>query len=63
MCLQKMRRELRAALFLVGAGSIGNYDNCSFNLTGEGTYKGNENSNPVVGEKHILQKETEIQLK
>ena len=59
----KNAEELRAALFLVGAGSIGNYDNCSFNLTGEGTFKGNKNSNPVVGEKHKLQKEIEIQIK
>jgi len=59
----KNAEELRAALFLVGAGSIGNYDNCSFNLTGEGTFKGNKNSNPVVGEKHKLHKEIEIQIK
>jgi len=59
----KDAERVRNALFEVGAGSIGNYDNCSFNLAGEGTYKGNENSNPVVGEKHVLQKETEIQVK
>jgi len=43
---------LREALFAAGAGRIGNYENCSFNSTGIGTYQGNENSNPVVGQRH-----------
>ncbi len=42
---------LRRALFKVGAGRIGNYESCSFNVNGESTFMGNENSNPVVGEK------------
>ncbi len=42
---------VRDALFRAGAGSIGNYDNCSFNLEGTGTFCGNENSNPVIGER------------
>ena len=51
--------EIRKALFNVGAGSIGNYDNCSFNFNGQGSYKGNEASNPVVGEKGQLMFEEE----
>ena len=43
--------DLRNSLFSAGAGNIGNYSNCSFNTLGEGTYKGNENSNPTLGEK------------
>ncbi|MEM1003344.1 MAG: Nif3-like dinuclear metal center hexameric protein, partial [Bacteroidota bacterium] len=34
--------QVRNALFEAGAGSIGNYDSCSFNYNGEGTYLGNE---------------------
>lgn len=41
--------ELRNALFNAGAGNIGNYENCSFNSQGIGTYLGNNESNPVVG--------------
>ena len=52
-------REVRRALFNTGAGTIGNYDNCSFNTEGYGTYKGNENSNPVIGEKGKLHTEKE----
>ncbi len=44
--------ELRSALFEAGAGSIGNYDQCSFNSLGKGTYRGNEYSNPLLGGKH-----------
>ena len=39
------------ALFKEGAGTIGNYNNCSFNMDGLGTYKGNEHSNPTLGKK------------
>jgi len=51
--------KLRNSLFEAGAGSIGNYDQCSFNIIGEGTYRGNENSNPTLGEKDKLHTEKE----
>ena len=54
--------RLRTALFNAGAGSIGNYNNCSFNIEGIGTFNGNENSNPVLGEKGITQFENETQI-
>ena len=47
--------EIREALFQAGAGHIGNYSHCSFNLRGEGTYLGNEHSDPTVGEKGKLE--------
>ena len=51
--------RVRRALFDAGAGAIGNYDNCSYNIKGLGTYKGNENSNPTIGKKGELQQEKE----
>ena len=54
--------DLRKALFKAGAGNIGNYGNCSFNAEGIGTYKGNENSNPTIGEKGKLHSEPETQI-
>ncbi len=51
--------EVRLALFKAGAGNIGNYDFCSFNTEGLGTYRGNEHSNPVIGEKGKLHTEKE----
>ena len=47
--------KIREALFDVGAGHIGNYSHCSFNLRGEGTYLGNEQSDPSIGEKGNLE--------
>jgi dinuclear metal center YbgI/SA1388 family protein len=55
-------KEVRLALFKAGAGNIGNYDNCSYNTDGFGTYRGNENSNPAIGEKGKLHTENEIQI-
>jgi dinuclear metal center YbgI/SA1388 family protein len=57
---QKNAEKLRNSLFDTGAGNIGNYDHCSFNIIGEGTYCGNEYSKPLIGEKGILQTEKEI---
>lgn len=41
---------VRKALGEAGAGKIGNYDFCSFSTRGTGRFRGNEKSNPVVGE-------------
>ncbi|MBS7255553.1 Nif3-like dinuclear metal center hexameric protein [Flavobacterium branchiicola] len=54
--------KVRNALFEAGAGTIGNYDNCSFNTEGFFTFKGNEDSNPVIGEKGKLHTGTEIKI-
>ncbi|NCT10016.1 MAG: Nif3-like dinuclear metal center hexameric protein [Flavobacteriia bacterium] len=54
--------QLRNTLFDAGAGNIGNYDNCSFSISGEGTFRGNEKSNPTLGEKSKLHLEKEIQI-
>ena len=48
------------ALFIAGAGNIGNYSNCSFNLEGSGTFKGNDLSKPFIGRPNELSREKEI---
>ncbi|MBO6605949.1 Nif3-like dinuclear metal center hexameric protein [Psychroserpens sp.] len=53
---------LRTELFKAGAGNIGNYDNCSFNTDGTGTYRGNEHSNPTIGDKGKVHEELETQI-
>ena len=42
--------------------SIGDYDSCSFNVEGQGTFRGNENSNPFVGEVGKLHQEAETRM-
>ncbi|HBK71804.1 MAG TPA: Nif3-like dinuclear metal center hexameric protein [Flavobacteriaceae bacterium] len=56
--------KVRTALFNAGAGAIGNYNDCSFNFEGTGTYRGNENSNPTIGEKEKfhIEKETFVSV-
>lgn len=54
--------EVRRALFDAGAGTIGNYDNCSFISNGTGTYKGNSESNPVIGKRNELTETSEIKI-
>lgn len=54
--------KVRNALFEAGAGVIGNYDNCSFNIAGEGTFRANESAHPFVGEIQELHFEKEIRI-
>lgn len=54
--------KVRNALFEAGAGHIGNYDSCSFNLAGTGTFRGNDLTNPYVGEKNQLHFEEESRI-
>ncbi|MBF0695131.1 MAG: Nif3-like dinuclear metal center hexameric protein [Flavobacterium sp.] len=54
--------KIRDAMFEAGAGTIGNYDHCSFNSVGFGTYRGNEDSDPVVGTKGEFTKTDEVKI-
>lgn len=54
--------QVRNALFAAGAGNIGNYSECSFNAEGNGTFKGNEETNPFVGEKGVQHHEFEVRI-
>lgn len=54
--------KVRNALFDAGAGKIGNYEDCSFNSQGIGTYMGNENSNPEIGERFEFVEAPEIKI-
>jgi len=53
---------VRNALFEAGAGNIGNYSECSFNAEGTGTFKGNDNTNPYVGEPGERHSENEVRI-
>ncbi len=52
------------ALCQSGAGSIGNYDECSFSITGSGQFRGKENSQPFIGKvnERITVDEVQIQM-
>jgi len=50
------------AMFGAGAGCIGNYDSCSFNAHGTGTFRAGENTNLFVGNRYELHSEPEIRI-
>ena len=54
--------KVRNALFDAGAGNIGNYEDCSFNSKGIGTYMGNQHSNPQLGERFEFVETEEIKI-
>ncbi|MGN6803747.1 MAG: Nif3-like dinuclear metal center hexameric protein [Ginsengibacter sp.] len=56
--------EVRNALFKAGAGSVGNYDECSFNVDGSGTFRAGEGSDPYVGEigKRHIENESRVEV-
>ncbi|WP_163322170.1 Nif3-like dinuclear metal center hexameric protein [Draconibacterium mangrovi] len=54
--------KVREAVFATGAGQIGNYDSCSFNAHGQGTFRGSDTSNPFVGKKGEQHYENEIRV-
>ncbi|MDD4214681.1 MAG: Nif3-like dinuclear metal center hexameric protein [Bacteroidales bacterium] len=54
--------KLRKTLFEAGAGHIGNYDSCSFNVAGTGSFRAGEGANPFVGETNMLHFENEIRI-
>ena len=46
---------VRNSVFAAGGGAIGNYDECSFAVPGEGTFRANSGANPyagTIGERH-----------
>ena len=54
--------QVRDALFKAGAGKIGNYSECSFNAPGTGSFKGEEGSDPFVGEPGKRHYEDEVRI-
>ena len=54
--------SVRNALFNAGAGCIGNYDSCSFNTSGEGTFRAGHQTHPFVGNIGELHTEPETRI-
>ncbi|GAA0880002.1 Nif3-like dinuclear metal center hexameric protein [Algoriphagus jejuensis] len=50
------------AVFAEGAGQIGDYKDCSFQLEGLGTFTPSDNATPYIGERGIPQSEGEIRI-
>jgi len=46
--------NVREAVFKAGAGNIANDDYCGYNITRTGSFRGNKDTNPFVGEKQKI---------
>jgi dinuclear metal center YbgI/SA1388 family protein len=55
-------KTVRDVLFNAGAGTIGEYDNCSFSTKGNGSFRASESADPFVGEIGKIHIEPEIRI-
>ena len=56
------KSEVVDAVFAAGAGQIGEYKDCSFQVEGTGTFTPSENANPFSGQRGIPQYEKEVRV-
>ena len=54
--------KVREALFQAGAGCIGAYDSCSYNIDGTGTFRAGEGCHPFCGQVGVLHREAETRI-
>ena len=54
--------EVMQAMTKAGAGTIGNYEMCSFRTDGTGTFRGNKGSRPATGQREKFESIPEIRL-
>ncbi len=59
---QEALERVSQAVFEVGAGVIGNYSSCSFQTGGTGTFFGDAESKPAVGQSGKLERAAEIRF-
>lgn len=52
--------DVLEAMYNAGAGNVGNYDRCSFQVEGTGTFRGNEASNPAIGQQGMDETVNEV---
>ncbi len=61
-CPEQHAEAVRDKMFEAGAGHIGNYDNCSYNTLGEGTFRAGKGANPFVGAVGKMHVEKEVKV-
>lgn len=58
----KDAEKIRTALFAAGAGTLGKYTECSFNIEGSATFKAEEGASPHVGDIGKRHEEREMKI-
>ena len=54
--------RVKEVLFAAGAGKIGNYDCCCWEMKGDGQFRPCEGSNPFCGTQHKIENVSEIKV-
>ena len=54
--------HVKTALFALGAGKIGNYDCCAWQIAGQGQFRALEDSTPFIGQKGVIEKLEEYRV-
>ena len=54
-CPHTHTEQVKTAVFLTGAGRIGNYNSCSWQVAGSGQFRPLAGSDAFIGEKDILE--------
>ncbi len=54
--------QVAGAMFAAGAGHIGDYEMCSFRLSGEGTFRGSESTSPTIGQAGKFERMAELRI-
>ena len=61
-CPIQYAEQVQQAMWDGGAGEIGAYENCSFNMKGTGTFKGKQGATPFIGQVGELEKVEEQRI-
>ena len=48
--------SVKNAVFAAGAGRIGDYEHCAWQVLGEGQFRPLQGSNPFIGSQDVLEK-------
>ncbi|QFU75500.1 NGG1p interacting factor NIF3 [Halioglobus maricola] len=54
--------SVKAAAFAAGAGRIGDYDHCCWQVLGEGQFRPLQGANPFIGEQGAVEKVAEYRV-
>lgn len=54
--------KVKAAVFAAGAGRIGNYDSCCWEVSGTGQFRALQGSNPFIGQQGVIETVAEYRV-
>lgn len=54
--------KIRSAMSKAGAGNIGDYSECTYNIAGKGTFRPNDQANPYIGSSGSLEIVDEVRV-